>query len=111
MSDARAHKLLGFALSEGVLVEGLQQAIYDHLLDVAPEFLPPDDERDWEEWAAWMGPLAEAGGFPRSGNVTVRKNERGSWSVYADGRIVSDHATRDGAATAANNLIRAGGSR
>ena len=38
--------------------------------------------------------------------VTIGKR-RSSWCVYLDGKFISDHATRDGAATAANNLIRA----
>lgn len=37
--------------------------------------------------------------------VTIGKNERGAWCVYIDGRLISDHRTRDGAATSANQLI------
>lgn len=39
--------------------------------------------------------------------IDVGKNGRGTWCVYFDGQVISDHRTRDGAATAANNLIRA----
>ncbi len=31
----------------------------------------------------------------------------GGWGVYVDGHRISSHTTRDGAATAANNLIQA----
>lgn len=34
-------------------------------------------------------------------SVTIAKNPRGAWSVYLDGRFVSDHRDRDGAAKAA----------
>jgi len=40
-------------------------------------------------------------------DVTIGKNERGVWCVYLDGRVLSTHATRDGAATSANQIIRA----
>ena len=40
-------------------------------------------------------------------DVQVRKNSNGSWSVYTDGRMVSDHRTYDGAATSANQHIEA----
>lgn len=33
--------------------------------------------------------------------IEVRRNERGSWCVYIDGRIISDHATHAAARTAA----------
>ena len=39
--------------------------------------------------------------------IDIGKNERGAWCVYFDGQVISDHRTRDGAAAAANNLIRA----
>ena len=33
--------------------------------------------------------------------VAIGKNERGAWCVLIDGAVVSDHSTRDAAATAA----------
>lgn len=46
-------------------------------------------------------------GWRLRNEVTIRKNDRGSWCVYVDDELVSDHRTRDGAATSANQLIRA----
>lgn len=33
--------------------------------------------------------------------IEVRTNERGTWCVYIDGRMISDHATAEAARTAA----------
>jgi hypothetical protein len=30
-------------------------------------------------------------------NIEVKKNERGSWCVYIDGKFISDHATHTAA--------------
>lgn len=38
----------------------------------------------------------------------VRKNERGAWCVYYGERMVSDHATRDGAVAAYRNHVKHG---
>ena len=40
-------------------------------------------------------------------DVTIGKNERGTWCVYIDGRLISTHRSRDGAAISANQLIEA----
>ena len=37
--------------------------------------------------------------------ITVGKNERGAWSVYIDGRMVSDHRDREAAAIAARRHL------
>lgn len=34
-------------------------------------------------------------------SVRIGKNDRGAWCVWVDGNLVSDHASRDAAATAA----------
>lgn len=40
-------------------------------------------------------------------SVEVRKNERGTWCVYVDGRMISDHATHTAARISAQNIVNA----
>lgn len=38
-------------------------------------------------------------------DIDVRKNERGAWCVYIDGRMVSDHRTAEAARIAARRHL------
>ncbi len=40
-------------------------------------------------------------------DVTVHRDERGVWCVLLNGRVLSSHASRNAAATSANQIIAA----